>query len=1307
MKKNILAAFTAIILAIVPARATTFVKDVMLIGGTYDETASLKTQYQSQGWTVINYDLNKGCGGSSDYIFLLYKGEQGTNGLNRGYVTGFYIKTGASGVNSELTYDGRTYHLAPCDGGSHFKEQKGDLNSNTGENSASIHLYYTKESFTDNRAVSGIVFNDTQSGALGANGGTSGYDLNAGCGSDSDYIYMHVVTATALPPVVINGNVGEVTLQDGDILTGTGGNGTHIYIADDATVTLCGVSINDVADTTWWPCIECLGDATIVLADENTVTSRRCAIEIPEGKTLTIRGDGSLVASSTSGPGIGGNVSGPCGSIVIESGNITAYGGTSTWGATSGAMGGPGIGCGSSYTASCGDITISGGVVNARGGFYASGIGCGTDAHCGDITISGGTVTAIGGYCAAGIGSGEEGGCGDITITTGATVVTATAGGGDNVQNSIGAGWRGTCGTVTIGGIVTGSIDISPYTYRPSETAVFTATFNANGGSGTMASQSFFSNIPQTLNGNAFTRASYNYAGWNTAADGSGTGYGDRQMFVNAGNLTLYAQWTPISYRISYDLAGGRWGLHEGPFTYNVETDTFTLCTPYRTGFTFAGWTWDGQSTPVKTVTIAKGSTGDRSFTANWSNAEPRSNLEACLGNACTIIVAGWAYDPDTPKNSIRVQVKVFLNDGTTLFREATPTADIPRSDVNDAFGITGQHGFAATFYDIPAGTYKVMVYAIDSSGQGNNPQIGLTQTVVVPPKTVGMTGGTGAVTLFDGDVLTGTGGADTHVLIADGATVTLSGATVTAISRDDNHKWAGLTCLGDATIVLADGTASAMKGGKATYPGIYVPAGKTLTIRGTGSLDADGNNNLNYGAAGIGGGYDEANGTGIACGNIVIAGGNVTAHGGLFSAGIGGGYKGACGSVTVCGGTVAAYGGWRACAIGPGANGSCGDIAITEGVVTVTAVVDDSTANSHIGGSTSSTCGTITIHEGLGERFRDPDHRVLVLCPALVLSDGADNAAAIAGKKGRLCLVTLQGRTLHRYDGYWNALCLPFDMTAEQISEQIQDLYRLMTLDSATLIDGTLTLNFTQVHAIEAGKPYLARWLTWSGGTDWTDPAFADVTVPAAYTGAAAISNALSTASRTTDIVDFVGNFSPVVLAAGDQTALCLGDANTFVQPGTATSVNSCRAYFRLKGGLRAGREVKRCVLNLGGGTITGVFLSPYELWSAANGVAGAWNETDAFGVHNVFRYAFGKPTGAFANPPLLGIEFDAAGNVVIVTPSLVNTDGFTFSVVASDNVGGTGNVAETSLSASGKTTINETGKSARFFRLRATEQR
>ncbi len=74
----------------------------------------------------------------------------------------------------------------------------------------------------------------------------------------------------------------------------------------------------------------------------------------------------------------------------------------------------------------------------------------------------------------------------------------------------------------------------------------YTVKFNSNGGSGSMAAQTFSYGTAQNLTANAFTRPGYTFAGWNTKVDGSGTPYGDKAELTLTDNLTLYAQWELI-----------------------------------------------------------------------------------------------------------------------------------------------------------------------------------------------------------------------------------------------------------------------------------------------------------------------------------------------------------------------------------------------------------------------------------------------------------------------------------------------------------------------------------------------------------------------------------------------------------------------------------------------------------------------------------------------------------------------------------------------------------------------------------------
>jgi hypothetical protein len=210
----------------------------------------------------------------------------------------------------------------------------------------------------------------------------------------------------------------DFTANHGDVLTGTLARNVKISIADGATVTLKNVHINE--DMNWtsgdYVSITCAGDATIILADENTVmtgfTQDYPGIYVPENKTLTINGDGMLDAISYGfGAGIGGGYNIPCGNIVIK-----------------------------------------GGAIMAMGGSGAAGIGSGVEGSCGNILIEGGKITAMGGGGGAGIGSGNGGSCDNITITSGVTRVSAEKS-SDDAEN-IGKGAHGSCGTVIIDDVV-------------------------------------------------------------------------------------------------------------------------------------------------------------------------------------------------------------------------------------------------------------------------------------------------------------------------------------------------------------------------------------------------------------------------------------------------------------------------------------------------------------------------------------------------------------------------------------------------------------------------------------------------------------------------------------------------------------------------------------------------------------------------------------------------------------------------------------------------------------------------------------
>ena len=72
-------------------------------------------------------------------------------------------------------------------------------------------------------------------------------------------------------------------------------------------------------------------------------------------------------------------------------------------------------------------------------------------------------------------------------------------------------------------------------------------------------------------------------------------------------------------YTITMDTAGGD---PIRPIQYTVESEAFLLPTPVRTGYIFLGWTGEGITEPQKAMEIPQGSTGDRTYTANWQVIE-------------------------------------------------------------------------------------------------------------------------------------------------------------------------------------------------------------------------------------------------------------------------------------------------------------------------------------------------------------------------------------------------------------------------------------------------------------------------------------------------------------------------------------------------------------------------------------------------------------------------------------------------------------------------------------------------------------
>ena len=108
------------------------------------------------------------------------------------------------------------------------------------------------------------------------------------------------------------------------------------------------------------------------------------------------------------------------------------------------------------------------------------------------------------------------------------------------------------------------------------------------------------------------SKTGYTFGGWKNANGDAVT----KITKGSTGDITLTAQWTTISYNITYEGLNG--ATNSNPVTYTIETATITLQNPTRTGYTFDGW-FDATTDGNKVESIAQGSSGAKTFYARWS----------------------------------------------------------------------------------------------------------------------------------------------------------------------------------------------------------------------------------------------------------------------------------------------------------------------------------------------------------------------------------------------------------------------------------------------------------------------------------------------------------------------------------------------------------------------------------------------------------------------------------------------------------------------------------------------------------------
>ena len=162
------------------------------------------------------------------------------------------------------------------------------------------------------------------------------------------------------------------------------------------------------------------------------------------------------------------------------------------------------------------------------------------------------------------------------------------------------------------------------------EYTIITLLEGGNAGS----SQVYFYTVEQTVTLPTPTRTGYTFLGW------TGEGITTPQPNVtipkgSTGDKTYIENWELTEYNITMDLSGGS---GQEKVVYTMTDEDFELPTPTRNGYEFVGWTGEGITTPQTEVIIPTGSTGNRTYTANWKVIEYTITLDTNGGPAVSPI---------------------------------------------------------------------------------------------------------------------------------------------------------------------------------------------------------------------------------------------------------------------------------------------------------------------------------------------------------------------------------------------------------------------------------------------------------------------------------------------------------------------------------------------------------------------------------------------------------------------------------------------------------------------------------------------
>ena len=369
----------------------------------------------------------------------------------------------------------------------------------------------------------------------------------------------------------------------------------------------------------------------------------------------------------------------------------------------------------------------------------------------------------------------------DTTATVGTTyyywVVAVKSSG--NITSSYNTGYRATSSGSGSGSGSGTSYDGQSYSVK----------FNANGGTGTMANESFVYGTPKALTINTFTRTGYTFVGWAKSASATTSVYDDGETVSNltttsGGTVNLYVVWQANSYTIKFNKNGGSGSMSNLAMTYGTAK-ALTANAFQRANYRFIGWATTSSAT-----------------TATYTDGQSVSNLTSAP-DAVVNLYAVWKLVLEVTSVTARQRYpwNGLVDIDLTFSAGGLSTVSFV---VKDTAGNTNLN--ARTFYlgnpeqnnrtlEVQPGTHRFVWDAAADLGQVTLSSFAVTAKVMEKNFQVNVSNGTGSGSFVEGSTTTVTAAAKTGYTFASWsgadadlgllASATSASTTLTIPSRD------------------------------------------------------------------------------------------------------------------------------------------------------------------------------------------------------------------------------------------------------------------------------------------------------------------------------------------------------------------------------------------------------------------------------------------------------------------------------------------------------------------------------------------